>query len=210
MLEVENKRVITITAGVQGTGKSTFGLRMIANAAPSYDLIFIFDPEGEYEQRLRLPAARTPYELSLAFVDGLVIYDPEQMFGGNWEDAFAFFCRFAFDASERIPGRKLFVVDEAWRYVSPRKEPMELANCVRSGRKRGLELLFNTQTPNLLYGPIRNECTELVCFRLGDVSVLDYVKTKGLNPEEISTLPDLYFVAVNVDTRTELRGKIEI
>jgi hypothetical protein len=208
MLQVEKKQSVTINAGTSGTGKSTFTLRNLVNAP--LDLRFIFDPESEYSQRLQMPAARTLYELSVQLCQGWVIFDPHTLFAGKLEEAFAFFCNFAFQLSEDIPGRKLLVVDEAWRYVSTRKQPDELANCVQSGRKRGLESMFNTQMPNLLYSAIRNECTELVCFRLEDDNALDFAKQKGMDVEEIRRLPDLHFVARNLKTRGELRGEIAI
>jgi hypothetical protein len=208
MLEVSNKRHVIVCAGVQGTGKSTFALRYLVNAPLEFR--FIFDPEDEYSQRLKLSGARDAYGLSLQLCTGWVLFDPHTMFAGRLDAAFAFFCEWTFEMSDRLPGRKLVVVDEAWKYVNTRTHPVELEACVRSGRKRGLQCLFNTQTPNLLHSTIRNECSELVCFRLSDKNCLAMPDERGFNVEEIKALPDLHFISRNLDSGGELRGAIKV
>ena len=52
MLQIENKRAVTVVAGVGGSGKNTFALRYLVNAP--LDVRFVFYPEGEYAQRLEL------------------------------------------------------------------------------------------------------------------------------------------------------------
>jgi hypothetical protein len=104
----------------------------------------------------------------------------------------------------------VLIVGEAWRYVSTRREPVELACCTRSGRKRGLACMFNTQTPHLLHAAIRNECSELVCFRLGDPRCLEMPRDRGFDIEEIRRLPDLHFIARNLDSGGELRGRLKV
>jgi hypothetical protein len=112
--------------------------------------------------------------------------------------------------SDRLPGRKILVIDEAWKYVTNRTHPVELEACVRSGRKRGLQCLFNTQTPNLLHGTIRNECSELVCFRLSDGNCLEMPAQRGFDVDQVRALPDLHFISRNLDSGGELRGFIKI
>jgi len=212
LLNLANKRGVTICAGVSGTGKSTFALRYLVNAP--VQVRFVFDAEGtrrgEYSERLQLAAARDAYELGLALCRGWVIFDPHALFAGQLDEGFAFFCEWVFAMSGRLPGAKVLVVDEAWKYVNPRRHPAELEACVRSGRKLGLECFFNTQTPHLLHATIRNECSELVCFRLGDPRCLEMPRDRGFNVEEIRALPDLQFIARNLDSGGELRGRIKV
>jgi hypothetical protein len=180
----------------------------LANAPLDYR--FIFDAEDEYSQRLRLQPAEDAYRLSLHLCTGWIVFDPHTMFTGRLDDGFAFFCEWVFTMSERLPGRKLLVVDEAWRYVDSRTHPVELESCVRSGRKRGLECLFNTQTPNLLHSTIRNECSELVCFRLSDQKCLEMPAARGFEVDQVKALPDLHFISRNLDSGGELRGAIKL
>lgn len=208
MLEVGNKRTVIVCAGVQGTGKSTFALRYLVNAPLEYR--FIFDPEEEYAQRLRLEPARDAYGLSLQLCRGWVLFDPHLQFAGRLDAAFAFWCEWVFTMAERLPGRKILVVDEAWKYVTARTHPIELEACVRSGRKRGLQCIFNTQTPNLLHGTIRNECSELVCFRLSDGNCLEMPAQRGFDIEQVRTLPDLHFISRNLDTGGQLAGALKL
>jgi len=44
---------------------------------------------------------------------------------------------------------------------------------------------FNTQTPHFLHAAIRNDWSELVCFRLGDKLCLAMAKERGMDTEEI-------------------------
>src|SRR5205823_5520157 len=68
LLQVENKRSVTICAGVGQSGKSTFAFRYLING--DFTARFIFDPEGEAAQRLQLAPARDVYELGLALCNG--------------------------------------------------------------------------------------------------------------------------------------------
>lgn len=206
MLEHSNKRQVIVCAGVSGSGKSTFALRYLLNAPLTYR--FIFDKEAEYSARLSLPLAGDQYAMSLGLCQGWVLFDPHERFAGRLSDAFAFFCEWAYEISLKLPGEKILVVDEAWRYVTGRRYPSELAECVQSGRKRGLGCMFNTQQPDALHEVIRSECTELVCFKLGEP--YDWPKAKGFNMSEVMTLPNLQFISRNVDTGSELRGEIKI
>jgi hypothetical protein len=206
-LQLETKRMVVICAGCGQKGKSTFSLRWAING--DFSCRFIFDPEGEASTRLGIPAAGDAYELSLALIRQWVIFDPNVMFPGRHDEAFAFFCEWVFEMASRLPGQKLMMVDEVWKYISTQKVPPELATCVQTGRKRGLAIIFNTQLPNKLHLALRNECSELVCFRLQDSAVLDYPLERGFNPEELRSLPDLHFISRS-EKSGELRGELTL
>ena len=199
-------------------GKSTFGLRYLCNADLS--VRFLFDPDpaeggppdlGEFAFRLGLPPARDLFELSVATCQGWVCYDPHTHYAGRLEEAFTMFCRWAYEKSLSIPGKKILMVDEIWRYVSPQAIPQELSEIVQSGRKRGLYLMANIQEPNKLNGAIANGASEVVCFKLQGLRSLEFVeKTYGFDPEEVSSLQPLHFVARNLDSQGELRGRIKL
>jgi hypothetical protein len=85
-----------------------------------------------------------------------------------------------------------------------------LALVTQTGRKRGLALMVNTQLPNKLNGSILNEVSELVCFRLQQDKALEKVAEYGFDAEELKALSDLQFVARNLDSGGELRGRIKV
>ena len=88
----------------------------------------------------------------------------------------------------------------------------DLSHIHVSGIIRGVSIRawWNTQTPGQLPEVIRSECSELVCFHLDEDKTLEWPTAKGLDADEIRALPNLHFVARNVDSRGELRGRIEI
>ncbi len=61
-------------------------------------------------------------------------------------------------------GRKVVVLPEVWRHCNPDTIPMELALMAQVGRELGIELVFDTQKPELLNGSLNGAVTELVCF----------------------------------------------
>jgi hypothetical protein len=209
-------RNVTICAGISGFGKSTFGLRYLANA--DLAVRFLFDPDpgefnpelGEFADRLGLPPARTPYELALALCQGWVAFDPHYMFPGMMREAFEWFCEFCWDMSAAVPGKKILVADEIWNYQTPQGIPRELAAIVQSGRKRGLHLMANIQEPNRLNSSILNGVSEFVCFRLQSELALKVAKNFQFDPDEVANLAPLDFVARNCDTGGMLRGQVTL
>jgi hypothetical protein len=200
------QREVTVVGGVSWSGKTTFTLRYLVNAP--LDVRFIFDARGDFSERLGLPAAGDLYELSLALCTGWVIFDPHTLFRGRFDEGFAFFCDWSYEKSLQLPGRKVAVVDEAWKYVTTRRHPVELETCVREGSHAGLDTLFASQTPGQLHETIRAECTELVCFHLEEDKTLDWPVSKGMIADELKSLPNFHYVARNLQTRAELRGSI--
>jgi len=207
MLQLDGKRTVTVVAGCGRTGKSTFALRYLVNA--KLDARFIFDPEGEYAQRLQLTPARDLFDLAVQLCRGWVVFDPHEMFPGQLGEAFTWFCAWSFACSEKMPGEKVLLVDEVWKYANPQKMPIELATVCQTGSKRGLGLMVNTQLPNKLNGSLLNECSEFVCFRLQFEKALDVAQEFGFDREEIRAMPELQFVS-RTDVGAELRGRIKI
>ncbi len=207
MIDTSATRAVTLVAGKSGSGKTTFALRYLVNAS---DLTcrFVWDADGQIAQRLALPAAETAEELAMAAADGWAIFDPNQLFPGRHADGFAWFASWCYAMSSRIPGRKLLLVDEVWRYCTPQAIPQSLAECIQTGRVRRLDCMFATQRPARLNGSITNEVTEAVCFSIREPAGLDRLEEMGADRAEVMGLHPGAFVAVNVERGGILRGKV--
>jgi hypothetical protein len=214
-MELESKRSVTVCAGLSGYGKNTFILRYLVNA----DLTarFIFDPDpgefnpdqGEFSDRLKLEPTVTAYQLMLHLVRGWIVFDPHGLFLGRLKEAAEFFCDWAFQQSLALPGKKAIVLDEVWQYCTGQYIPDALQNVCVSGRKRGLKLIVATQQPQRLNMTMKTCVSEIVCFRLQGDGPLSFAEEFGFNRDEVATLEPLAFVARNLDSGGELRGRIE-
>jgi hypothetical protein len=208
MLQFQNLSSVTVCAGVSSSGKSTFAIRYMLNAP----LVcrFIFDPRGEYEERLGFPRCSTGLELELATRTGWVLFNPHAIWPGRVEEAFSNFCEWVFHRSEGLSGQKVLFVDEVWRYCSPNSIPLPLAMIVQDGRKNGLGVFVCSQRPNRINEAILNEAGELIAFQLRGTNALRTMQKYGdFDPDELKTLPKLHFVAKNLDSGGELAGRIE-
>ncbi len=205
-------RCVTVVTGVSRSGKSTFALRYLLNKPFAYRFVFDAEtgPQQNYALRLNCDPAGDELSAAVGLIRGWVLFNPHVLYPGRLPEAFNAFCAWAFERSKELPGRKVLVVDEAWKYISPLRYPQEIASCVQTGSAYGLECMFNTQLPHKLHEAISNECSELVCFRLQGEKSLAWVKDKGVTPSEVSALTPLHFVSRNLDTGGELRGKIEL
>lgn len=210
------KRSVTVVPGCPSFGKTTFAIRALLNLHLSAR--FLFDPDpgefnpniGEFADRLKLPACHSPYDCQLNLLRGWVAFDPHTLFPGNLENAFNCFCDWAWEASLDLPGDKILVAHDAYRYCSPSGIPDPLRTIVQSGSKRRLSLLVDTQQPQRLNPAIRSCMGEIVCFRLQDSGPLDFAEEYGFNRDEVAGLDRLQFVARNLDTGGELRGRIPL
>jgi hypothetical protein len=206
-LNFSAKKRVTLATGISGSGKTTWVIKYLC-ADKKLTTRFLFDPEGEYEHRLGIPACQCAFEMPFAAEDGFVIFDPHAVFPGEMERAFDWFCGAVFDLSSRLPGRKVFVTDEAWKYQTNNKCPQPLRNCIQTGRKRELEMIFASQQPNKLNEVITNEVTELVCFRLQGDNALQRVESLGVLPSGVSNLPLGSYIARNCVSGREIVGKL--
>lgn len=192
--------------GVSGTGKSTFAIQYLVNR--DFTCRFIFDPDGEYSGRLKIPAATRPGPLEQSVLSRWCIFDPTEMFPGDNRAGFAAFCDYAWKLSARTSGgRFVLFVDEVQLYTHPSYVPKELSQIAEAGRKRGLELLIAGQRPNRIHGDLRAQWTEWVSFYMHERNSLEALEECGFSPDEVAALPDLHYIARS-DKGGELRGVI--
>lgn len=197
-----------LLCGKSGSGKTTFALRYLV-ARRDLTCRFIFEgPKLDISARLGLRLATSEDELTLAMEDGFVLYDCSAMFPGDRRAGLEWFARWSYDAAAQMPGRKVLMVDEVWKYCSPHAIPQALAEWILDGRKLGMETLFASQQPNRINEAITNEVTELIAFRLQGENALAKISGLGLDSAEIASLPLGSFVALNCETGGELRGRL--
>jgi hypothetical protein len=197
-----------LLCGKSGSGKTTFALRYLV-ARRELTCRFIFEgPKLDISARLGLRLATTEDELMLAVEDGFVLFDSSLMFPGDPRAGLEWFAGWSYHAAAALPGRKVLMVDEAWKYCSPHAIPLPLAQWILDGRKLGCETLFGVQQPNRLNEAITNEVTELISFRLQGGNALAKIEGLGLAADEIASLPLGSFVALNCETGGELRGRL--
>lgn len=209
MLDIAAQKHCTLCTGGSGTGKTTFALRYLV-ADKKLNWRAIFDPEGEYQQRLKLPAvdSKDSADWQASAESGFIIFDPHACFPGQMEAAFDWFCEAVFYLATNSPGRKLMLTDEAWKYQTANKVSQPLRNCIQTGRRRGLEMFFASQQPNRLNEVITNETTELVCFRLQGINALQRVESLGANPSEVSNLKPGQYISLNTVSGRALQGNL--
>lgn len=195
-----------LVTGRSGSGKTTFWVRYLLGTPAG--LKFVFDHEGELSHRLGVPPAVNVDQLGQAAASGWCIYDPAAMFPGRLEEAFNFFCEFAFTVATRIPGRKIFACDELQKLVGTAKVSTELAMVLETGRRYGLDAAMISQQPNLIHNRIRNQVTEVVTFQQMDPNAVEYLEAVGFEPEQIRALRPGSFLARNLNSGAQSSGKV--
>lgn len=68
----------------------------------------------------------------------------------------------------------------------------------------------NAQEPHRLNGRITSEMSELACFRLQLPRALEWLDDFGALRADVAALAPLHFIARNLDSGGELRGKIKL
>ena len=208
MLQLAARPGCTVVAGVSGSGKTTFALRYLV-ARPDFTARFLFqEPKRDFTERLKLPDAETLGELEMSLDDGFTIFHPGTMFAGDWKRALEWFTEWSYAIAAQMPGRKVLLVDEMWKYCSPNSIPTGLMKWVNDGRSYGCETVICTTQPNRVNETLLNGATEAVCFRLQGRNALASVEALGMDPEELANLSPGRFVARNCETGAELAGRL--
>ena len=187
MTQLDHPASVVGVFGSQGSGKTTWTSSYIANHRAK--LRFLYDPEHEFSHRFRLRPARTPRGLDEALATGWICYQPEAMFPTDDAAGLEFFAAWSLAVCERVPGTKLFVFDEAQRYLSPNVTPPNLRTAVNRGRRRGLDVVFISRSPMECGPKMRREITEVVTFHFTEPGDLDWLSAYGFDPARIAALP---------------------
>lgn len=205
-MQLEHRASKVFITGVSGCGKSTFWTNYVKGADAR--IRFVFDHEGELQARLKFRAALRMEELGAAVQTGWCVFDPSLMFPGRTQEAFAFFCDFAFQLSSRLPGKKLFACDELQKLVGTNRITPEFASVLETGRRWGLDAVMIAQQPNLVHNRVRNQMTEVVAFQQRDESAYGIlVKDWGFQEAELKGLRPGQFICRS-SAGGESRGRV--
>ena len=197
-LNYTNSNEVLVAAGRSGSGKSTLANLILLNG--NYTNRGIFDPEGEFAERLGQRPCSTVAELNASMGAGWTVFDPTRLFPGSdiaqteaSQRAFESFCEWYWVKAAQLPGRKILQADEIWKFCKPNFIPMSLRAIVQNGRKRGVGLLATTQTPNYMHETIIREATEFIGFRLEGRNLIKFLGDNMPN-FPVSQLESLPFV----------------
>jgi hypothetical protein len=82
------------------------------------------------------------------------------------------------------------------------------AYLAQAGREHGVELLKDTQRPELLNPALTGQCTELVCFKLASPEALNTIRKLGADRELVAALPPGSFISYNRLSGGTLTGRV--
>lgn len=205
-MDLSHKPAKLLVTGASGSGKTTYWTRFLLGVPARYK--FVYDHQGELAYRLKFTPATDLDSLADGTLRGWGVFDPARMFPGRTPEGFAFFCDYAFNASTRLAGRKLFACDELQALTDTNTFSAELALVLETGRRYQLDAAMISQAPNLLHNRIRNQLTEVVTFRHGDERALDWLVAAGFGADAVRALPPGQYLARNLATGGEARGRV--
>jgi hypothetical protein len=190
--------------GATGTGKSSAAKAWLRARAP--DRLLIFDPEGEYDAHGRLCDARE-------LVDGLRAGIPRRAFRLRYRPplrdrpaAFSTFCQLALIAAEQAGGC-VVVVDELAEVVGSGKAIDGWGALVRTGRKRGVELVACSIRPAEIDKTFWSQCTYVRSGRLTfGPDLARMAAVLGVDADQLATLRDLEYLERDIQAQQGAEG----
>jgi hypothetical protein len=198
---------VTLTFGQGSSGKTSFLIRYLINTP--FACAFIFDQNGQLSHRLGKKHVGTAAECEAALATRWVCFNPYRMFDADKvDDAFDYFCEWAFAVSQRGTGRKILVADDSWEFSAARMLRKPLAQVVKIGRFYHLEFFGATHRPQEYNIGVRSLVTEWVAFNTTEPRDIEAVQDYFPGVVAATTLPKFEFIAFNRDSRRELRAKL--
>jgi len=176
---------VQVIVGRKGSGKST----LVAEIMASEPRVICIDSMAEYD---RLPGGRRMEVLegTDACLDAIVEADERR-------SSFRLACR-TLDVDENLdllgvayhcPGT-MIVVEESSLYCSPQSFPREIAQLIRYGRHKQLDLVFVARRPAELHRDLTANADVLVTFQQQEPRDLEYLRAfYGDDVEDLPTLP---------------------
>lgn len=197
--------------GMSGTGKTSYVERYLIGS--HHDRVFIYDHEGEFQERLHLIPIYDFSELTRRCQqERILCFDYSVKYQGLMEETFDEFCTQVFNLCKKhlepVGIESLLVCDELQKVVEPHNIPMPMKIIMQTGRRFALDTIIMSQQPNDINNKVRVQHTELAIFKLQDDNALKFVKNVGMNVEEVMNQKDLHYIWRNTKTGEERRASI--
>ena len=199
----KSKKVLV--TGVSGTGKTTLFWRLVSTTPATWK--FVYDHEGEFSSRFGLPRCTNTVDLAIQTEKGgWVCFDPVELYPGEAEKGFFFFCDYVMAISSQFKGRKLFIVDELQKVTGTTQKPEEFLKLCETGRRREVDIFAISNAPNRIHNSVRNAVTEVYSFRLTDKNALAFLADNGFDADSVRNLPNGEYLWRNFNTGESRRA----
>lgn len=178
-------RKVLIT-GKSGSGKTTLWLEILKRWPARK---FVYDPDREVSRKLKWHASTSIAELKAHVIArSPVVFDPGPMFAADFNEGFAFFCRWTLNVCRCIQGPKVLAVDEVWRYAPAGSSlPAAFQEILNVGRREEIDLHFIAQRANKVHDGIRAQLTEIITFQHSDRLPLEWL-AEDFDPAAVKAL----------------------
>jgi hypothetical protein len=207
----DHPSIMLCAVGVSGTGKTTLYEKIVRRAMRSAKWVFFYDhKDGDFSRRFGIAPCLTPDDLLAALEKpgGVVIFNPCEMFPGEAEAGFLWFCKFVWEVGKNLPGVKIVGADELEAICSERCKPRELCKILDMGRTFQFDCYFVAQSMNGLHNQVRKQIKELFAFRQGDANGTRWLMEKGFDGRQLETLKNGVWHYKNFTTgETQTGGK---
>lgn len=198
-----------LITGTSGTGKTTLFHHLLKREQAS--LKFVYDHQGEFGQRFKIPSVSSPDDLVEKTAKfGWVIYDPIESWPGKAPQGFDFYCEYVFQTAQASKGRKIFACDELQKLTDTSNEPEKFLTLCETGRRFQIDIIAISQAPNRLHNAIRNQLTQVYTFKQTDSNALKFLEENGFDPEAVRALTNHEYLHRDFNTGEITAGRIKI
>jgi energy-coupling factor transporter ATP-binding protein EcfA2 len=186
-----------LITGASGTGKSTFARRLALNSLGDgkYGRLVVFDHDGEFSLRSGIEPAYDTEALVRQYTEThIAVYDPSEMYPGDSDTAWDFWCDWVFECGHCYDGITLGYCDEIQLFVGTDNLSQQFQQLVETGRRWGIDFIAISQQYNLVHNRLRNQTSHLVSFRQRDARVFQALEERGILQSDVEGLPDGHWV----------------